>query len=328
MVTLRRLWTLPWSLAAAAAVTAAAAVDGRAQDGTITGGVVSTVARESGEPVPGVTVRLTGLQLARISDEAGRFEFRGVPPGTHELRAELLGCLLGSRVVEVEADETVDVDFGVSRPAIELPGIVATGVSAGAPDAERTFSVGRVDVEEREGSGGRSIVDLIRGEFPSVRIRERGGAAGEISIQLRGPTSISRSEQPLLVIDGITTGGGFVDLNPGDVTSVRVLRGAGAAAEYGSRGEAGVIEITTTDQGRDPAPEPGPVVVVDGEISEEGLRPVDSDSIQGMEMVTDARAGVLFGGGARERGVLRVTTKKGADERDRNVLTRCIAPPP
>lgn len=325
---LRLRRSLLWTAAAAAALVAATAQGGRAQErGAVSGRVLSTVASERGEPVPGVTVRLAELRRTGISDEGGRFELTGVPAGAHELRAELLGCLLASRTVEVRADETSQVELRVSQPVIELPGVVATGIAAEAPPGERPYAVGEVDVAERAGHPGRSIADLIRGEFPGVRILERGQAGGEISIQLRGPTSISGSQHPLLVIDGIITSGGFVDLNPRDVAHVRVLKGAAAAAEYGARGEAGVIEVTTIQgAGEAVGVTKGPVVVVDGELSERGLGPVDSERIQDLEMLTGARAGVLFGRAAEQRGVLRVTTKAAA-ERDREGLTRCIRPP-
>lgn len=316
-------------MTAALAIVALGGGSARAQDaGSLTGRVLSTIGGEGGDPVPGVTLRLSGVRDQSLSNDAGRFRFRAVAAGSHELRAELFGCVLATRTVEVRPDETTTVDLQVSRPAIEIPGLVVTGTAAETPEAQRSFTVDEVDVEGREGRISRSIADLIRGEFPGVRIRQGGLAGGEISIQLRGPSSITGSQHPLVVIDGVITVGEMIDLNPGDVQSVRVLKGASAAAEYGSRGEAGVIEITTRGAGPEPPIERGPLVVVDGEISTDGLGAIDPGEIAHTELITGARARVLFGTRAGERGVLRITTRDADAGGTGQRLSRCAPPPP
>lgn len=302
---------------------------GAAQEmGRVTGSVVSTVAGERGDPVPGVTVWFPEIPLHGSTDEGGRFEFPIVPTGRLELRADLLGCTVASREVVVRADMTTTVELRVDRPAIELPGVVVAGVAGERTDAERPFAAGRLDLDEREGHPGRSIADLLRGHFPGVEVLQGSGQPGtEIQIQFRGPASISGDRPPLLVVDGIITSGGSVDLNPEDVEDITVLKGSAATAEYGSRGEAGVIEITTRSGPEEPEAESGPLVVVDGEVSHEGLRDVDPGEVVRTELLTGARAAVLFGPGAAERGVVRITTREGAGRGDPGTLSRCAPPP-
>src|SRR5690606_37381583 len=104
------------------------------------------------------------------------------------------------------------------------------------------------------------------------------------SIQLRGPTSIGGTQAPLIVVDGVITSG-IVDLNPLDVKSVNVLKGAAAASVYGSRGQAGAIEITTR---RGPAPRPverAPVLALDGRLSARTLADIDPSDIVSVRMI-------------------------------------------
>ncbi|NIP57317.1 MAG: TonB-dependent receptor plug domain-containing protein [Gemmatimonadetes bacterium] len=298
------------------------------ETGMVSGTVVSTISTERGEPVPGVGVRLPEIPLDGVTDDAGRFEFPIVPVGELEIRAQLLGCVLADRTIEVRRNRTTTVAFTVDRPAIELSGVVARGVSAERPEVERPFAAGHLNLDERAGHPGRSIADLLRGEFPGVKILEGSGQPGsEVRIQFRGPASISGDRPPLLVVDGIITAGGFVDLNPSDVQSITVLKGSAASAEYGSRGEAGVIEITTWGGAIAPPPGPGPLVVVDGEISEAGLSAVDPRSVVDTELIAGARAGALFGAPAAETGVIRITTREGTARRDPDALSRCVPPP-
>jgi len=148
------------------------------------------------------------------------------------------------------------VDIVLDGPAIASSGpSVAAGVAGETPAAEVPFSVARLERSELAHDPGRSIADLIRGSFPGVKVVQGSGVPGSpISIQLRGPRSLSGSQDPLVVVDQVITGGGFDDLDPFDVERIEVLKGAAGAALYGARGQAGVIEITTRRAGTVAAP--------------------------------------------------------------------------
>jgi len=315
----------PWIAVALAAT--ALNVPGQ-ETGAVNGSVVSTISSERGEPVAGVAVRLPEIPLDGVTDAAGRFEFPIVPTGELEIRAQLLGCVLAARTIEVRRNRTTTVEITVDRPAIEVSGVVARGVTAERPRVERPYAEGHLDLDERVGHPGRSIADLLRGEFPGVKILEGSGQPGsEVRIQFRGPASISGDRPPLVVVDGIITSGGFVDLNPEDVRSITVLKGSAASAEYGSRGEAGVIEITTRGGAIATPPARQPIVVVDGQITEAGLSAVDPASIVDTELITGTRAAALFGARAAETGVVRITTREDAARREPGALSRCVPPP-
>jgi TonB-dependent SusC/RagA subfamily outer membrane receptor len=325
MSLLRRLTRLA-AFPVAVALTALAAPDCHAQAvGGVAGRVSSTIGGELDDPVPGVGVGLPALRLQTQTDQDGRFRLSGVPVGSYELTAQILGCQLGSATVSVTSGEIVDVEFTVTRPVIAIPGLVVSGVASQPEDADVPYAVGRVDREMLARHPGRTIADLLRGQFPGAKIVQGSGLAGsEISIQLRGRRSISTPQEPLVVMDGVITSGGSIDIDPRDVEDIVVLKGSVAAAHYGSRGQAGVIEITTRRGGGTRAGDrEEPLVVVDGVVSPIGLDAVESTEIERMELVEGAVARLLFGRGAPEAGVVRITTRAGVSEEP---LQSCFEP--
>lgn len=273
--------------------------------GEVVGRVTSTILAPTGEAVPGVAIRLPGLGVAVLSESSGRFTLAGVPAGRHEVVAELIGCLLGREWVEVRAGERIQVEFTVREPVIQLPGILVR--RAEVEGRGESFSVGRMELDGRRPT--RTLADLIRGEFPGVRVVQGSGQPGtEGAIQLRGPRSLSTEGQPLVVVDGMIAAGGFVDLNMDDVEAVTILKGAAAAAEYGARGQAGVIEVTTRRGMRAGAGSPGPLVVVDGTLAPEGLGAVEPAAIRSTDLLVGPAAAVLLGRAGAAGGVVSVTT--------------------
>jgi TonB-dependent SusC/RagA subfamily outer membrane receptor len=275
--------------------------------GEIVGRVSSTVLDPAGEPVSGVAIRILSTGAAALSETSGRFALSGVPVGRHEVVAELIGCLLATEWVEVRAGEQSNLDFVVHEPVIRLPGL---RVGPGGVEVD-AFSVGRMDVDGRRPP--RTLADLIRGEFPGVRVVQGSGLPGtEGAIQLRGPRSLSTEGQPLVVVDGMIASGGFIDLNMEDVEAVAILKGAAAAAEYGARGQAGVIQITTRKGRRPGSGATGPLVVVDGALAPGGVEGLETAEIRSTALLVGAAAGVLLGRPGVEGGVVNVTTVGGS----------------
>lgn len=276
--------------------------------GDISGRVTSVVVDAAGDPVPGVAIRIPAVGRVVLTGSRGEFVLSGVPAGRHEVTADLVGCLLGRQWVELRPGEGPSVEFVVREPAIRLPGIVVR-----REDDQRleALSVSRMEVDGRR--AGRTLADLIRGEFPGVRVVQGSGLPGtEGAIQLRGPRSLSSGGQPLVVVDGAVATGGSIDLNMEHVESVTILKGAAAAAEYGSRGQAGVIEVTTRRGGREGGGAPGPLVVVDGALSGGGLAAVDPAAIRASQLLVGPAAAALVGTAGVAGGVFGVTTASGS----------------
>lgn len=217
-----------------------------AQDaGTVSGTVTIVGGREG---VPGVRIHVPGLTLSGVTDDQGRFQLGPVPAGRHEIRAELVGCRPVSWILDVPPAGDVAVQqLWLDGPAVTAArGSVAAGVASATRETALPFTVEWLDREQLAYDPARTIADLIRGAFPGVKVVQGSGLPGSpVSIQFRGPGTISGSQEPLVVVDGLITGGGLDDLDPYDVERVEVLKGSAAAAIYGARGQAGVIEITT-----------------------------------------------------------------------------------
>ncbi len=215
------------------------------QPGILTGTV--TLAGR-GDGVPGVRIRVPSLNQESMTDGEGRYEL-SLPPGAHELRAEMVGCRTATWTVLVPSG-SITYDLVLDGPAVtgerEPRAVVDPGTGASIIGSQLPYTVNRLERKDLDAAPGKTIADLIRSEFPGVRVVQGSGMPGErLSIVMRGPSSISGRQDPLLAIDGLVTGGGLDDLDPRDVESIQLLKGSAATAVYGARGEAGVIEIRT-----------------------------------------------------------------------------------
>jgi TonB-linked SusC/RagA family outer membrane protein len=216
------------------------------QTGTIQGIVLDAV---TNRPVPGAQIAVEGTDLVRITNDQGRYLILNVPAGSHTLRLELLGYNAVTRSVTLAAGQTATVNLTVEPTAIALGELVVTGVSGGAMErAKVPFSVSRVDLDQMPVQAVNPL-SQIQGKVPGANIASTSGRPGTApSVILRGPTSINasgRSQEPLYIVDGVVLSGSIADLNPADIESVEIVKGAAASTLYGSRAASGVIQITT-----------------------------------------------------------------------------------
>jgi TonB-linked SusC/RagA family outer membrane protein len=216
-----------------------------AQTGTVEGTVSDSV---SSEPVGNADVFVVGtVHRARTGDD-GRYTIAGVAPGSYLLEVRRVGYQVRRRLaVQVAADATITVDFRLSPSVFQLQEIVVTGVLGATEGVKLPFTVSRLDAE-RAPVPPSNALETIQGKIAGVSIAPLGQPGGGTSIQLRTPTSISHSNSPLIAVDGTilgTTGGSSADLNGLDIERIEVVKGAAAASLYGSRAQAGVIQIWT-----------------------------------------------------------------------------------
>jgi TonB-dependent starch-binding outer membrane protein SusC len=221
---------------------------GQGQQGTITGRVVDSV---TDQPLSGVTVTVGDRRT--LTNAQGAFVLTAVPPGDHVVYAARFGYADGSQPVTVVAGQTVTVMIALPSEALALDRIVVTGYGerrvgdiTGAVDnvGEGQFNTGRIVSAE----------ELIQGRVAGLQVIDSGEPGGLVEIRIRGGTSVTASNQPLFVLDGVPlpVGGGLSAgrnplnfLNPEDIESITVLKDASAAAIYGSRGANGVILVQT-----------------------------------------------------------------------------------
>jgi len=230
----------------------------QAGQGTIRGTVIDA---NTQRPIAGAQVLVPGTNRQVLSNENGQYLLVGVPAGTRVVRVVMLGYGAAERTVDVVADQTTTLNFSLTASAIDLEEIVVTG-SAGGTERRRlgnalsSVSVDRV-VEHAPVNG---FEDLVQGRMAGVSVLPSGGTVGGSGvIRIRGITTLTQGENPLVYIDGvrvdISSDGGpnvagqspsrLLDLIPQDIERMEVIKGAAAATLYGTEASNGVIQIFT-----------------------------------------------------------------------------------
>jgi TonB-linked SusC/RagA family outer membrane protein len=230
-------------LAGAALVLAVQAAPVQSQaTGTITGTVVDAT---SGRTLESAQVYIEALNMGGLSNQQGRFLILNVPVGTHDVRAELIGYTGTTESVTVTAGQTTTVEFRINATALRLQELVVTGVAGETPRVKLPFTVERVDFEEMP-VPSPSAEGLIQGKVAGVKVVRGSGKPGSsASIMLRGPTTLTGSQSPLIIVDGVITDNTLADVESLDVSSIEIVKGAAASSLYGSRAANGVINIMT-----------------------------------------------------------------------------------
>lgn len=178
----------------------------------------------------------------------GAYAIDGVAPGRHTVVARGIGYRVRRAGVEVRPDETTTLDFHLTHSVFQLQEVVVTGVVGATERAMLPFTVGSLDAD-RTPVPPPNALEAIQGKIAGATVLPLSGQPGSgVSIQLRTPTSINKSNDPLIAIDGVilgTTGGSDADLSSLDIERIEILKGAAAASLYGSRAQAGVMQIWT-----------------------------------------------------------------------------------
>ena len=210
--------------------------------GTIMG-VVSDGA--SAQLLESASVKLDDNPEGVLTNEDGRYVMIGVPAGSHTLTVEIIGYESVTVEVEVVAGETLERNIELAKGVIEVQELVITGVARATPKVKVPFNIEKLDIAANP-VPALSAESFLVGKVPGVKVVRGGGQPGSTGdIMLRGATSISGGQAPLIVIDGVITGNAFDDLASLDIESMEVIKGAAGASLYGSRAANGVIQIRT-----------------------------------------------------------------------------------
>ena len=249
--------------ALAASLLLATQLGAQGQTGTITGRVMDGPSRQ---PLAGVTVRIEGTTRGAITRDDGSYRLVDAPAGVNRVRANRIGFGPQMLDVTVAPGGTSTADFTMQPQAAVLEGVVVTGYGTQRREAI-TGSVSTVDADAANVGVVTSPEQMIQGRVAGVQITQNNGEPGSgVQIRVRGGTSISASNEPLYVIDGVPINNvdtesrqlGAVTssdaqlsrnplsmLNPSDIASITILKDAAATAIYGSRAANGVILIET-----------------------------------------------------------------------------------
>ena len=238
------------------------AVPALAQTGTITGRVVDSTTQQ---PLNAATIRIDGTQRGAQTREDGSFVLAAVPTGRQTLRVSRIGYAAQLSPITVNAGANTIPPIRLRQLAATLAPVVSVGYGVQRREAV-TSSVATINTSEARVGVQPNVNNLIQGRAAGVQVTTNSGDPGAgAQIRIRGGTSISTSDEPLYVIDGIPilnnqtqVGGVGSDgnsaslarsplntINPEDIADISILKDASATAIYGSRAANGVILITT-----------------------------------------------------------------------------------
>lgn len=211
--------------------------------GTITGTVLDGL---SNTTLPGASILIDGTQIGTASDIDGRFVLSNVPVGTVNLRVTYLGYLDEQTSVELASGETENITVILIPDLKTMDEVVVVGYGT-QRKSDITGSVASVSPEELESRPRVSVEQMLQGAAAGLNITVNSSSAEESgnTMLIRGQNSISASNSPLIIVDGIPFSRNLSEINPRDIMSVEVLKDASSTAIYGSRGANGVLLITT-----------------------------------------------------------------------------------
>lgn len=216
--------------------------------------ITGTVTDEKGVAIQGATVSLKNTTQARVTDSKGQFS---LPAGAGSV---ITVSFVGYEPKEIKVGNETLYSVSLTPSTTALSDVVVTALGFEAKKDKLGYASSRVTAEQINNSGEAGLADALGGKASGVRVSRTSGDPGAASqILIRGQSTITRGTDPLIVLDGIPVNGGsrnetnggttqqsrINDINPDDIASVQVLKGASAAALWGTKAANGVIMITT-----------------------------------------------------------------------------------
>jgi TonB-dependent SusC/RagA subfamily outer membrane receptor len=234
-----------------------------AQTGTVTGRVTD---KASGGGISSVQITVAGTAIRTLSNDSGFFRIRSVPVGPQSIRAIRLGFSANTGAVTVTDGGTVNVDISLIAASVTLSQVVVTGTGQTQESRQAAVMTPSITPDSMILAAAPNFASVLEGSAPGVQVTQSSGTTGAgAKIRIRGASSVSLSNEPLLVIDGVEVNenplafganpislavGGqqpsrINDINPDDIESVQTLQGPAATGLYGTAAANGVIVITT-----------------------------------------------------------------------------------
>jgi TonB-dependent SusC/RagA subfamily outer membrane receptor len=228
--------------------------------GTVSGRITDS---SIGRGLPDVQVIVTGTRIGANTGPNGEYTLVGVPTGSRTLTVRRIGYQATTRTVDVVAGATVTADVALNVSAVNLSEVVVTGTGTATEKRKVGTSIATVDSALISRAQAVTVDQAMQGKIPGAQITQNSGSpgGGGISVRLRGVNSFISGSDPLYIVDGVIVDNQsgqladlgvrsnpqnrLADLNPADIERMEIIRGAAAAALYGSRANNGVVQIFT-----------------------------------------------------------------------------------
>ena len=224
-----------------------------AQERVVTG----VVSDNSGLPIPGVNVLVKGTKLGTQTDIDGKFSIKATPTQT------IVFNFVGMKTQEIVASSSA-INIKMKDNAVELEDVVVTALGITREKKSLGYSTQKIDGDEVNKTPSTNFANSLSGKVAGLQIKVNNNLGGSTNVVIRGYKSVNGNNQALFVIDGVPVdnsntngidqkigrngydyGNAASDINPNDIESINVLKGAAATALYGSRASNGAIMITT-----------------------------------------------------------------------------------
>ena len=217
------------------------------------------VTNQSGEPLIGVNILVTGTNSGTLTDIDGNYSLN-VPVQADSITVTF--SYIGFRTQEKNITDWINgtLNIQLASDIMLFDEIVVTGPSAGTSRKQLGNAISTLDAKDFELTGATGLDQALSGKLTGTLVNQNSGnPAGGISITMRGNSTVFGGSDPLYIIDGVIVDnsspelvdlGGYaqnrlVDINPNDIAKVEIIKGAAAAAIYGSRASNGVVNIVT-----------------------------------------------------------------------------------
>jgi len=209
--------------------------------------VSGTVTDQSGQPLPGVTVLIKGTTQGTVTNTDGNYSLSNIPED-----ATLVYSFVGMRTQEVVVGGQISINIVMEQETIGIEEVVAIGYGT-ISKKDLTGSVSSVRFEDQILNANINVMQAMQGYLPGLNIGAVTESGEDPSLLIRGTTSLSTGQSPLIVVDGVIYNGSISDISTSDIERIDVLKDASSAAIFGSRSANGVI-IITTKQGKSEKP--------------------------------------------------------------------------
>lgn len=208
--------------------------------------VSGVVSDPSGEPLIGASILAQGTTVGTSTNIDGEYTINVAPDAT------LVVSYVGYDTQNVPVDGRTSINVTMQENSVMLNEVVAIGYGT-VKKSDATGSVAVIKPDEIEAGLATSVQDMLVGQTPGVVVTQAGGPEGGGTIRIRGGSSLSASNDPLIVVDGVPLsnagmgglGNSLGMISPENIESMTILKDASATAIYGSRASNGVIIITT-----------------------------------------------------------------------------------
>lgn len=202
--------------------------------------VKGKITDEKGEGLPGVNVVLKGTQFGTVTNVNGEYEI-SVPNDEAVLIFSFVGYV--SQEMLIGGRTSLDILLKTDEKALEEVVVIGYGTQK---QREVTGSISTLEAGKLEDQPVGQFAQKLHGRMPGVQINQASGTpGGGMAIRIRGASSINAGNSPLYVVDGFPIVGDINNINPNEIETFSVLKGASAASLYGSRAANGVVLITT-----------------------------------------------------------------------------------